>query len=228
MFLAIIPARAGSKGVTNKNIRLLAGKPLLAWSIEQALSSLKIDKVIVSTDCEKIASIAKSYGAETPFLRPVEFSTDTASTEVVLEHAIDYLKISEAYIPKAIVLLQPTCPVRARGAIDRAIEQFEREEADSLLSACEIHPFLWKREKETKAHYDFKNRPRRQELKESEKIYEENGSIYITKTTLFQNEKNRLGGKISIFEMSSLESYDIDTEQDLTLVDTLMRSITIL
>lgn len=226
MYLAIIPARAGSKGIPNKNIRSLAGKPLLGWSIEQALACPKIDRVIVSTDCEKIASIAKSYGADIPFIRPAEFSTDTASTEVVLNHAIDYLKETENYFPSAVVLLQATCPIRVKGTIARAIEQFEKEEADSLLSACEIHPFLWKKNQKTTSYYDYTKRPRRQELKESDKIYEENGSIYITKTTLLVTEKNRLGGRISIFEMSSLESYDIDTEDDFTVVDNLIRSIT--
>ena len=111
-YLAIIPARGGSKGVPNKNIKDIAGKPLIAWTIEQAVSSKKIDRVIVSTDCSEIAKIAVKWGAQVPFMRPGELANDTAATEPSLMHAVDWLKENEGYEADAVVLLQATSPFR--------------------------------------------------------------------------------------------------------------------
>jgi len=159
--LVVIPARGGSKGVPDKNIRLLSGKPLIAWTIEQAVNSKQIDRVIVSTDSNKIAEVSREYGAETPFMRPDELANDTASTESAMEHALKWLKFNEDYHPDAIVLLQCTSPVRNTDAIDNAVKQFYKEKADSLLSVCPFWHFLWVSESgKPKALYDFNNRPR--------------------------------------------------------------------
>ena len=105
--LAIIPARGGSKGVPKKNSRKIAGKPLVVWSIQQALASQTINKVIVSTDDREIAEISINEGAEVPFLRPMDLASDTASTEPVLLHALEWLKDNQDYVPDVVVLLQP-------------------------------------------------------------------------------------------------------------------------
>ena len=110
--LAIIPARSGSKSVKDKNIRLMDGKPMIAYSIEHAQKANCIDRIIVSTDSEEYAAIARKYGAETPFLRPAEYATDTALDYDVFLHALNYLEEVEGYIPELVVQLRPTYPIR--------------------------------------------------------------------------------------------------------------------
>jgi YrbI family 3-deoxy-D-manno-octulosonate 8-phosphate phosphatase len=119
--LALIPARGGSKGIPRKNIRLFAGYPLIAWSIAAAKRSELITRVIVSTDDEEIAAVAREYGAETPFLRPVELAQDQSTDLPVFEHALKWLEEVEGYRPEAIVQLRPTSPIRPRGMVDDAI-----------------------------------------------------------------------------------------------------------
>ncbi len=223
-YLAFIPARAGSKGIPHKNLKLLAGKPLIAWSIEQALAARRVDRVIVSTDGAEIASMAKRYGAEVPFLRPAEISTDTADTEAAMLHALEELG-KGGYRPDFVVLLQPTSPIRLPGRIDAAIAFLEKNGADSLVSTCEIHPFLWKNPENAQPSYDVQKRPRRQDVPAAERLYEENGSIYITRTDVLMRDKCRLGGKIAAFTMSGAESIDIDTVEDFALAGAIMESI---
>jgi CMP-N,N'-diacetyllegionaminic acid synthase len=146
--LALIPARGGSKGLPGKNLRPLAGKPLLEWSIEQGLAAPEITHLIVSTDDPNIANVARSCGADVPFLRPAEISTDNSPTSTAVIHALDFLAASgEEY--DAILLLEPTSPLRAPGDISRAIRTLAAawDRADSVVSVGEIHtesPFVAK------------------------------------------------------------------------------------
>lgn len=222
--LAIVPARANSKGIPRKNLRTLAGLPLVAWSIKQALASPSVDKVIVSTDGEEIADVARSFGADVPFLRPAEISTDTAPTEDAMVHAVEELA-KTGYHPDFVMLLQPTCPVRGRDAVEKSVQLLLETGSDSIVSAREIHPFLWQSPRDAVARYDFQNRPRRQDIAEDDRFYEENGSIYITRTEILMKNKCRLGGKIAIYEMSSAESVDIDTVDDLVLAEATMKTL---
>ncbi|MDB4828654.1 acylneuraminate cytidylyltransferase family protein [Gammaproteobacteria bacterium] len=222
--VAIIPARSGSKGIPRKNIKIIAGKPLIAWSIELALKASCIDRVIVSTDSPEIAEVAILYGAEAPFLRPQKLSDDNATTESAILHSLEWLEENENYIPDNIVLLQATSPVRSDKSIDRAFKIFFDNEADSLLSVCQFWHFLWqaKNNKATHALYDFKNRPRRQDISSKEIKFKENGSIYITKSELFKKNRNRLCGKICTFLMSEEESFEIDTHLDWSINETIL------
>ena len=224
-YLAVIPARAGSKGLPNKNIANLAGKPLIAWSIEQALSTPSIDTVCVSTDCEKIAKIAQYFGASTPFLRPAELAQDSTKTEPVLLHAIEWYEKKEICFD-AVVLLQPTSPLRHEDRIEQAISQFELQNADSLVSVCETHAFFWTQPKPNtpRALYDYQNRPRRQDISEEDKKYKETGSIYISRTNILKQTSNRLGGKISLFLTNEDESWEIDSITDLRILSALMEA----
>jgi CMP-N,N'-diacetyllegionaminic acid synthase len=145
--LALIPARGGSKSVPRKNLRKLAGKPLIAHSIEQAAASARITRVVVSTDDEEIAAVARSLGAEAPFLRPAEFARDDSPDLPVARHALDWLREREGYEPQAVAWLRPTAPLRRLETIDRAIDDFlARPEMDSLrtVSLAQQTPFkMW-------------------------------------------------------------------------------------
>ncbi len=220
-YLAIIPARGGSKGLPGKNIREINGKPLIVWSIMQALAVPAIAEVMVSTDSQEIADIAKAHGAKVPFLRPAHLAEDTTATEPVMLHALEHYT-AQNQTPDAVILLQPTSPLRKPGTLAAAIAQFEREGADSLLSVCESHSFFWSNPAQPAAHYDYAHRPRRQDIPADQRRYRENGSIYVTKTDILRAKQNRLGGKIAMFAMTEEESWEIDSATDFTIVSTLM------
>ena len=143
--LAVIPARSGSKGVPNKNIKELAGKPLIAYSISAAIKSKLIDRVIVSTDSEKYASISKDYGAEVPFIRPNEYSGDDSTDYDFVKHLLDWLAKNEGNTPDYIIHLRPTTPLRDPSILDNVIEKFMNNgEATSLRSAHEMPETAYK------------------------------------------------------------------------------------
>ena len=141
--LAIIPARGGSKRLLGKNILELAGKPLIAWSIEAGTQSKYVDRVVVSTDDESIAKVAREYGADIPFMRPEELSCDESTTIDTLRHTLNELsEKGEEY--EYLILLQPTSPLRTNEHIDEAVEQLLQKNADSIIGVTELdHPIEW-------------------------------------------------------------------------------------
>ena len=208
---AIIPARGGSKGIQNKNIKEFAKKPLIAHTIEYAFESKLITEVVVSTDNNKISIIAKDAGA-TIIKRPPELSTDTSSTESAIKHYIDTAKKKS----DIIVLLQATSPIRPKGSLEKALKHFQNGGYDSLLSGCLSHRFFWRLKNDATAYaeYDYLNRPRRQDLIKVDKRLIENGSLYIFTCKHFEKTGNRLGGKIGYVIWPEEYSLEIDTPLD--------------
>lgn len=221
--VALIPIRSKSKGIPNKNIREIAGKPLVTWTIEHCLSSENIDRVIVSTDSEAYAAIARQAGAEVPFLRPDDISNDTSSTEVVMLHLDDYLS-GEGYDYDVMVLAQATSPVRRPGLVDDCISRWETTGVDSLLTVTLNESFFWRRRPNgMEATYDHLKRPRRQDIAPEEVLFRETGSLYLTARHVLQTMKNRLGGKIGAIETSKLESLEIDDLDDWQIIEAILR-----
>lgn len=220
-YLAVIPARGGSKGLPGKNTMILAGKPLIAWSIEQAVACGRFDCVHVSTDNSEIAQVARAYGADVPYLRPDTLAQDTTPTEPVLKYALDWYEQAGRTFD-SVVLLQPTSPLRLPGTLDAAVDAFEQNRVESLVSVCENHHFFWKNQKEPIALYDYQNRPRRQEIRPEDRWYRENGSIYITRVASFRHHANRLCSPIHMHVMQEEEGWEIDSLNDFVVLKALM------
>jgi len=214
--VAIIPARGGSKRIKNKNIKLFNSKPLIFWTIDAALKSKKIDDVYVSSENKKILKISKKFGADI-IKRPIKLSNNIIMPDIAIRDA--YLQINKNY--KYVVSLQPTSPLRTADEIDASINKIIKTKADCLLSCFKAHPFIWKKNKKffISDNYNYKKRPRSQDVKQ----YQENGSIYITKPDILIKKRNRLGKKISIFEMSFWNSIDIDNIEDFKIAELVMK-----
>lgn len=222
--LCVIPVRGGSKGIPRKNLKPISGKPLVAWTIEQALDAktalapeIELD-VVVSTDDKELADVAREYGAEVPFMRPAELAEDTTATEPVIEHAIEFMS-HEGRRPDAVMLLQATSPVRLPGTLERAVRQFATSDSDSMVGVIPIGPFIWAATEPPTAQYEVMARPRRQELTRETFRYRENGSMYITKTEIYEEFHNRLAGKIELFMLEDIEGVDIDAPIDFSLAE---------
>ena len=224
--LAVIPARGGSKGIPGKNIKILLGKPLIAYSIHAALRSQTLHKTVVSTDDESIACIARQYGAEVPFLRPPYLSTDTATSVSVLQHAVKYLSDTNENAADIIVCLQPTSPLRSAEDIDQAVNLCLRTGADSVVSLClaEHHPYWMKIVVGNRVHplmeVDDEKYPRRQDLPP---VYQPNGAIYVTRRKILLEEERLLGANTLAYVMPRERSIDIDTPIDLKLAELIMK-----
>lgn len=218
----MIPARGGSKGVPRKNIRSVAGRPLIEWTIDHALEVPGDTRVVVSTDDDEIARVARDAGAEVPFLRPAELARDTTATEPAVAHAIGEMA-ALGFHPGGVVLLQATSPLRLPGTVARAVERFRRGGVDSLVGVVPQTPFLWHMEAPPVPEYDVDRRPRRQELTDDAFLYRETGSLYVTRTGAYLDPGNRIAGRVELFVMDEIEGIDIDSETDLAYADFLLR-----
>ena len=213
--LAIIPARSGSKSVKDKNIRLINGKPMIAYSIGHALQENCIDRVIVSTDSSQYAEIAREYGAETPFLRPAEYAADTSLDIEVFRHALQYLADKEGYYPELIVQLRPTYPVRRISDIENMVRYMKDTDSMRCIApAKEIAYKMWFKDSNnllTPIMTDIPecyNMPRQQ----LPKIYYQNACIDVIRADVILKQNSMSGKKIAGYEMD--ENFDIDTEEE--------------
>lgn len=223
--VAIIPIRSGSKGILHKNIRPIAGKPLVEWTIAHLLACERIDRVIVSTDAPDYAELCRKAGAEVPYLRPDALAEDTTSTEAVMLDLDRYLT-QEGYNYDLMVLAQATSPVRRAGMADACIARLEETGADSVLTVTKNEAFHWRETKDgVEALYDHLNRPRRQDIRPEDIMFRETGSLYVTKRTILQALENRLGGRIEKLETEKNEGFEIDDLQDWEIVEAILETI---
>ncbi|MBW9155776.1 acylneuraminate cytidylyltransferase family protein [Clostridium sp. FP2] len=223
-FLAIIPARGGSKGIPNKNVMAICGKPLIAYTIEAGKKSKYIDEIIVSTDSDVIKVIAQQYGAVVPFLRPEELSSDSAKSIDVVIHAIDFYKNNNIDFDY-VILLQPTSPLRTFEHLDKAIEKIIESNRTSLVSVCEAeeNPILMRNIENDKLKevisFEGTNL-RRQDLPT---FYIFNGALYINSTDMLVDEKKFVNEDTIPYVMDKESSVDIDTMLDARLVELIIK-----
>ncbi|WP_405077686.1 cytidylyltransferase domain-containing protein [Pectobacterium versatile] len=208
--LAIIPARGGSKRLPRKNVKILHGKPLIAWTIDAALSAKTVDDVIVSTDNDEIASVARQYGAQVPFIRPASLASDTATTEDVIRHAVDFM--SERYHYDKIIILQPTSPLRTAENIDEANLFFDSKNANAVVSVteCEHNPNWINRLDDTLSLNNFL----KPKLFQPGEYYRLNGAIYIIRKELYNDFSVFYKEGSFAYIMNRESSVDIDKEDD--------------
>jgi len=225
--LAIIPARGGSKGVPGKNIRLLCGKPLIAYAIEAALATSDIFRVIVTTDDPTIADVAKAYNADVPFLRPASLAEDRTPMVPVLQHATSFVEAQDGVHLDWVLLLQPTAVFRTSEDIKAAIRLGQESKCDSVISVVQVfaeHPILMKRiEGGRLLPYciEEKEGTRRQDYSPS--AYMRNGAIYLTRRDVLMARGSLWGAAIAPYIMPADRSVNIDSELDLKLAEILMR-----
>ena len=225
-FLGIITARGGSKSIPKKNIKKLAGRPLIKYTIEAAQESKLLDRVIISTDSREIANYCKKQGIEAPFLRPKHLATDTAKSLGALIHAVRYLEKKEKHKPDYIITLQPTSPLRTSQDIDNSIKLIlKNKEVDSLVSVTAIqdthHPFkIMTFNGEYLGQYKKGRLVPRQALP---KFYARNSAIYITKYNILMKDKRIIGKKCLPYFMPKERSIDIDDKFDWKIADYLIK-----
>ena len=218
----IILARGGSKGIPKKNIIDFCGKPLIAWTILQALDAQEVTDVWVSSDSNEILEIAKYYGANT-IVRPEKISGDAEPSESAWLHAIDFIGQQSEHSIDYVLAPQVTSPLRHAADFSDAISQIKADGADSLFSVAEIEDFfIWKesgKNSPESVNYDYSCRKPRQQI---ENRFLENGSFYIFKPQLLKDKNNRIGGKISLFKMDRFKMFQIDNYEDIKLSSVIM------
>lgn len=225
--LAVIPARGGSKGVPRKNIKVLCGKPLIAYTIEAALKTKDIDRVIVTTDSNEIANIALEYGAEVPFIRPSYLATDDSLACDVYLHAVEYMRDNEGIDISSFLVLLPTAPFRDSNDIEDALNIFRKTNSETLISMTEAEvPASWyytmtSDGKIINAGFDrincLQNRQR------NAQYYIPNGAIYILNYELLKLKRTYYSDNTTAYIMKRSKSVDIDTLEDFQYAEYLMK-----
>ena len=225
--LGFITARGGSKGLPGKNLKILAGKPLIAWTIEAALQSQSVDRVLISTEDPEIAEVARQWGAEAPFMRPSELAGDTSSHYSVAEHALQWLEEHEGVTLEYLLLLQPTCPFRTAADIEAGIAIARARSAEAVVSVMESphHPYWMKTLSPDGSLTDFISHdlvyPRRQDLPP---VFVPNGAIYLNRPESLRRVQGFMPPGAYPYIMPPERSIDIDTAWDFRLAELLLKA----
>jgi N-acylneuraminate cytidylyltransferase/CMP-N,N'-diacetyllegionaminic acid synthase len=224
--IAIIPARGESKSVQRKNIKLLAGKPLIAYTIETALKCKLLNRVIVSTDDKEIAAISKKHGAEVPFMRSRELALDSTPMLPVLQHAVSYMEQNEKSHIDVVVLLQPTSPFRKVSDIENCIKKLKNEKTDSVVTVCEAehNPYfvMMKFQNDNLVPFLKTEKPitRRQD---APKVYRLNGAVYAVRRDVLMNENKLFTDNTKAVIMPQERSIDLDSQLDFEFAELLLK-----
>lgn len=215
--IAFIPVRGGSKSIPLKNIKELFGKPLIYWTGKAANNAKCIDKVIIATDSKEIESVVNSFGFEKVeiYNRKAENAQDTSSTESVMLEYIEQAKLQD---DDYFFLIQATSPMLESKHIDEMFEKFTNEKTDSAFTCVLSKRFYWTKDGKP-VNYDYKNRPRRQDF---EGYMLENGACYINTVKNILEHKNRICGKMTLYEMPEYTSFEIDEPDDFIIIERLM------
>lgn len=224
--LALIPARAGSKGLPGKNTKPLLGKPLISWSIETALKTKYIDEVVVSTDSSEIAEIARKSGASIPFIRPEELATDKSTSVDVAIHALSELKALSGTNYDLIILLEPTSPIRKTTDLETMLEKLvlNTSNFDGIISLGEVreHPFYMKKLQGDRFFNLIENSPSTSRRQDNEPVYFPYGVAYIVKCSTLQTERTFYPVNCTHHIIEPDQCYEIDSIQDFVFVESLL------
>lgn len=224
--LAVIPARGGSKGLPNKNIKELCGKPLIVWTIEKAKLSKYIDELIVSTDSQTIANIAKDAGCNVPFLRPESLSEDTTPMYEVVLHSLNYFSNNKIHFD-IIALLEPTSPLREDDDIDKMIEKLNDcyDKFDTIVSLGEVteHPSIMKKIVDQKLYPFCEKLDMALRRQDNEPAYFPYGVAYISKTKSFIEEKTFYQKRTTYYKIKRYQNYEVDSIYDFLAIENIIK-----
>lgn len=213
--LAVIPARGGSKGIPGKNLRPLAGEPLIVHTIRAAREARRLDRVVVSTDADEVAAVAASHGAEV-VRRPPDLAFDDSPTEDALIHAVETL----GTLPDYVVTLEPTSPLRTAALVDRCVELALAEDADAVITVAESRACFGRLDGNRFRYLD-PGQPRRRQLREP--LYGESSTVYVTRTQVLLANRSVLAEPLYAVVVPEEEAIDINTPLDLVIAEAVMR-----
>jgi CMP-N-acetylneuraminic acid synthetase len=219
-------ARGGSKGLPGKNIRILAGKPLIAWSIEHALAVSRVDRVIVSTDSLEIAAVAKRYGADVPFLRPAELSKDDSPEWLAWRHALNYIRETEGQLPDAMISVPATAPLRSPMDIEKCLDKFDEGNSDIVITVTDAHrnPYFNMVKRKIDGSVELVNSPQSkiERRQDTPLVYDMTTVCYVVRPEFVMTSNGIFDGRVNAVHIPIERSIDIDTLLDFRIAESLL------
>jgi N-acylneuraminate cytidylyltransferase len=226
--IAFIFARGGSKGLPGKNIRPLGGKPLIAWSIEHAHAVKRIQRVIVSTDSEEIAAVARDYGAEVPFLRPTELAQDDSPEWFAWRHALNYVRETTGTLPEVMVSVPPTAPLRLPIDIENCLDEYERGDADMVITVTDAHrsPYfnMVKENPDGTVELVIPSQSAFARRQDVPQVYDMTTVAYVVRPEFVMTHTAHFEGRVRAVQVPTERSIDIDTLLDFQIAECLLNS----
>ena len=227
-YFGIVPARAGSKGIPKKNLQLIGDKPMLWYTLDAAINSIKLDYCILSSDDSEAINLATKMGVSAPFVRPTELAGDQSSTIDVIEHALNWYKKKYSSLPENIVVLQPTSPFRTAIDIDNAIKKYQDCNSQSLISVCDVtqHPSdcITIKEDGSVERITLQRDDSKGGRQGYERVYFIDGGIYISTVDRFLEKRIMFDNQSAIYEIQKSHAIDIDTPFDLELARSMYKT----
>jgi len=223
---AFIFARGGSKGLIKKNIRNLAGKPLIAWSIEHAQAVKQVDRIIVSTDCDEIADVAREFGAEVPFMRPPELAKDDTPEWLAWRHALETLKDRDGFMPEIMLSVPPTAPLRAPRDLEDCLDEFKKGYADIVITVTDAHRNPWfnmvKKNDDGSFSLVMTSETKISRRQDAPVIFDMTTVAYVARSQFVMQKVGVFSGKVSAVCIPKERAIDIDTQLDFEFAEFLL------